>query len=219
MVAAAIEPQLMRKEGERGIQRPESLTAWDLVRRGMWHFHKFTPDNHAKAAVFFLQATLAEPTEASGHIWLARAEGSRLSLWGTSDREKSLSVAVHAARKGIELDPENPYAHHAVAAVCVGNGEFEQSLRAAEHAISLSPDSPSDTANVVRPCCNVADLEVACHLQFERGLRLSPYDPQNFFWLLMLGWCFYLTDQQTKALAAVRSFAFIPTRSRTSTRA
>jgi adenylate cyclase len=207
-VAAAIEPQLMRKEGERGIQRPKSLTAWDLVRRVMWHFHKFTPADHEKAIGFFQEATRVEPTEASGYIWLARAEGSRLSILGTPDREESLRVASLAARKGVELDPENPYAHHAVAAVCVGNGEFEQSVRAAQHAVSLNP-------GFALGYCQCGSSNLLCGRPqdaidyLERGLRLSPYDPQNFFWSLMLGWSFYLTDQQSKALITTRQSLYL----------
>jgi adenylate cyclase len=44
---------------------------------------------------------------------------------------------------------------------------------------------------------------------FERGLRLSPFDPQNFFWLLMLGWSFYLTGQQSRALATTRQSLYL----------
>ena len=39
-VAGAIEPELLRKEGRRGSEQPQSSTAWDLVRRGVWEFHK-----------------------------------------------------------------------------------------------------------------------------------------------------------------------------------
>ncbi len=207
-VAAAIEPPLMRKEAERGIQRAKSLTAWDLVRRGMWHFHKFTPENHEKAAAFFKEATEVEPTEASGYIWLARTEGARLSILGTPDREKSLSVALQAARKGVELDPESPYAHHAIAGVCVGNGEFEQSLRAAQHAINLNPGFALGHCQCGASLLHCGRPQDAIE-PFERGLRLSPYDPQNFLWLLMLSWSFFLTNQQSRAFATIRQSLYL----------
>src|SRR5215212_2636358 len=45
-VAGAIEPELLKKEGQRGAERPQSLTAWDLVRRGVWEFHKIRRESH-----------------------------------------------------------------------------------------------------------------------------------------------------------------------------
>jgi hypothetical protein len=43
-VAGAIEPELLKTEGLTAISRTENLTAWDLVRQGMWHFHKVTAE-------------------------------------------------------------------------------------------------------------------------------------------------------------------------------
>jgi hypothetical protein len=43
-IAGAIEPELLKKEGQRAADRPfQNLTAWDMLRRGIWEFHKFTP--------------------------------------------------------------------------------------------------------------------------------------------------------------------------------
>ncbi len=54
-VAGAIEPELLKKEGQRGAERTQSLTAWDLVRRGMWEFHKIKPESHHRARELFLR--------------------------------------------------------------------------------------------------------------------------------------------------------------------
>ena len=45
-VAGAIEPELLKKEGQRGAEHPQNLTAWDLVRRGVWEFNKFQQASH-----------------------------------------------------------------------------------------------------------------------------------------------------------------------------
>src|SRR4051812_36848892 len=42
-VAAAIEPELLNSESRLAIVRHTgNMTAWDLVRQGMWHFHRVT---------------------------------------------------------------------------------------------------------------------------------------------------------------------------------
>ncbi len=202
-VAAAIEPQLIQKESERGFQRSQSLTAWDLVRRGMWHFHKFTPENHELAREFFIQATSVEPNEASGYIWLARTEGGRLLHLGTPDHDESLRVALNAAQKAVQIDPQNPYSHYAVAVAYLGGGEFENSLRAAQQVIRLNPSFAlgycqlgASTMHCGRPQDAVGSLE--------RGLRLSPFDPQNFVWLFLLACAYCLSQQPEKGLVAAR---------------
>jgi adenylate cyclase len=83
-VAGAIEPELLRKEGQRGAERSQSLTAWDLIRRGMWEFHKIKPDSRYRARELFLKAIAAEPNVADGYIWLARVEAG-LAAYGWSD--------------------------------------------------------------------------------------------------------------------------------------
>src|SRR5690606_28368919 len=46
-VAGAIEPELLKSEGALAAARHTgNMTAWDLVRRGTWHFHQVTRDNH-----------------------------------------------------------------------------------------------------------------------------------------------------------------------------
>ena len=83
-VAGAIEPELLKKEGQRGAERAASLIAWDLVRRGMWEFHKIRPDLHHRARELFLKAIEAEPNSADGYIWLARVEAGLAAYgWGT----------------------------------------------------------------------------------------------------------------------------------------
>ncbi len=184
-VAGAIEPQLIRSEAERGGRREENLTAWDLVRRGMWHFHTFTPDGHAAASALFTEAVRTDPNSASGHIWLARTEGGRVAFLGTDDVEKSLSVAYRAADRAVQLDPQNPYSHYAVSAACNAGCEFDRSMRAARQAVSLNPSFALGhlilgvaILHSGRPGDAVASLE--------RGLTLSPYDPQYMTWLFNL---------------------------------
>jgi adenylate cyclase len=202
-VAAAIEPQLIRKESERGVQRSQNLTAWDLVRRGMWHFHRFTPENHELAREFFVQATSVEPNEASGYIWLARTESSRLTFLGTPDRDESLRVALQAAQKAVQIDPQNPYSHYAVAVAYLGGSEFENSVRAAQQAVRLNPSFALANCQLGASTLHCDGPQDAVDL-LERGLRLSPFDPQNFVWLFFLACAYCLSQQPEKGLVAAR---------------
>ena len=138
-VAGAIEPELLRKEGQRGAERSRSLTAWDLVRRGMWEFHKIRPDSHHRARELFLKAIEAEPNSADGYIWLARIEAGLAAYGWGSDPEAGLRSGMEAGLRAVQLDEKNPYSHYAVAVTHVFGGEYETAIRAARRAIGLSP--------------------------------------------------------------------------------
>ena len=46
-VVAAIEPELLKSESRLAVTRHTgNMTAWDLVRQGMWHFHRVTREGH-----------------------------------------------------------------------------------------------------------------------------------------------------------------------------
>ena len=56
-VAGAIEPELLKTEGAQAAARHTgNMTAWDLVRRGTWHFHQVTRENHLRARELFREA-------------------------------------------------------------------------------------------------------------------------------------------------------------------
>ena len=73
-VAGAIEPELLKKEGQRAASRDHNATVWDLLRRGTWEFHKVRPESHRAARELFLKVIEASPDSADGHIWLARVD-------------------------------------------------------------------------------------------------------------------------------------------------
>ena len=61
-VAGAIEPELLKSEGSQASAiHTGNMTAWDLVRRGTWHFHQVTRENHFKARELFRQASELDP--------------------------------------------------------------------------------------------------------------------------------------------------------------
>ena len=84
-VAGAIEPELLKTEGAQAAARHTgNMTAWDLVRRGTWHFHHVTRENHLKAGELFREACQLDPELPEAHIWLARVSAGVIA-YGWSD--------------------------------------------------------------------------------------------------------------------------------------
>ncbi len=85
----------------RGAERPQSLTAWDIVRRGMWEFHKIRPESHRRAREFFLKAIQVEPDSVDGYIWLARVEAGLAAYgWGDNPRSEERRVGKEGRSRG-----------------------------------------------------------------------------------------------------------------------
>jgi len=79
------------------------MTAWDLVRRGTWHFHQVTRENHLKARELFRQACRLDPELPEAHLWLGRVSAG-LVAYGWSDNSiADLQQGVEAALKALSL--------------------------------------------------------------------------------------------------------------------
>jgi adenylate cyclase len=202
-VAGAIEPELLKKEGQRGAEHPQNLTAWDLVRRGVWEFNKFQQASHMVARDLFERAIEVEPASPDGYIWLARAETGIASYDWVADPETTLDKAMAASLKAVQLDERNPYSHYAVAVSHAFAGRFEPAIRAAQRAISLSP-SYALGHFVLGAAYLLAGRAKDAVEPIERALRLSPFDPQSFSWFEFLALAYYFSGYPDKGLEDAR---------------
>ena len=210
-VAGAIEPELLKSESDRvPRRRPETMTGWDLVRQGMWHFHQVSCETHHKAHALFRAAAKADPLLPEAQIWLARVCAGVVPYGWSDDPHADLKEGRRAALRAIELDDKNPYSHFGLAINSVYSGALDEARRAAEQAVELSPSFAlghfvlgmarlfsGDAAGAVSP--------------LQHGLRLSPYDPQNFVWYRLLAAAFLFTDAHQEAVeAATKALGFRP---------
>jgi adenylate cyclase len=181
-VAAAIEPELLRSEGRWAISGTENLSLWDTVKQGIWHFHQVKRENAFRARELFRKAIELDPKLPEAHLWLGRVTGSLLAYNWSSDRAADLREGTEAALKAVQLEERNPYAHYALAITSVFAGALERAARAAETAIALSPSFALGQLALGFARLNAGNAAEAIG-PYERGLRLSPFDPQNFVWL------------------------------------
>jgi adenylate cyclase len=202
-VAGAIEPELLKSEGRAAIARTENLSAWDLVRQGMWYFHQVTRDTHLKARELFRRAIKLDPTLPDGYIWLARVSNGIFAYGWSDDPATDLDEGMQAALRGVQFDERNPYSHYGLAIISVFSDALDQAIRAAEKAIEISPSFA--LGHLVLGMAQLFSGRAAQAIApLERGLRLSPFDPQNFVWLRALALAFYFTNQGEHALEAAK---------------
>lgn len=185
-VAGAIEPELLKSEGAQAAARHTgNMTAWDLVRRGTWHFHQVTHENHLKAREFFRRACKLDPDLPEVHLWLGRVCGGIVAYGWSDDRAGDLQEGLDAALTAIHLDERNPYSHYALAIVTAFSNRFDQSISAARKSIDISPSFALGHLALGMALLFAGRASEAT-IPLEYGIRLSPYDPQNFTWFNML---------------------------------
>src|ERR1700694_3774517 len=201
-VAGAIEPELLRTEGAQAVARHTgNMTAWDLVRRGTWHFHQVTHENHLRARELFRQACRLDPELPEAHLWLGRVSAGVVA-YGWSDKPvANLQEGMEAALKAIHLDERNPYAHYALAMVSVYAEQFEQAISAAKKAIEISPSFALGHRGLGMALFFSGRAPEAI-APLEYGLGLSPYDAQNFVWFNVLAPARLFSGRAERALAA-----------------
>ncbi len=186
-VAGAIEPELLKTESVLAAARHTgNMTAWDLVRRGTWHFHQVTRESHFKARELFRQACTLDPELPEAHLWVGRVSAGLVAYGWSLAPNNDIREGTEAALTAIRLDEKNPYAHYALAIVCAYGNALDRAIAAAERAIELTPSFALGhlVLGMARLFSGNASEAVA---PFERGLRLNPYDPQNFVWFNLLG--------------------------------
>ena len=201
-VAAAIEPEVLKKEGQRaGARSIQNLTAWDLVRRGTWEFHKVTPATAQIARDLFQRSIEADSASAEGYVW--RTHGQILAYYSADDRAKILREGLNAARRAVQLDDKNPYSHYALAILLNFAGQFGEAAGAAQRSVALCPSFALGylaLGSVRLFGGQVLDAVRA----LEHGLRLNPFDPQGFAWHLQLGLANYFLERLPDALEHAR---------------
>jgi tetratricopeptide (TPR) repeat protein len=129
----------------------------------------------------------------------------------SEDRAADLREGTEAALKAVQLDGRNPYAHYSLAIVSAYAGEFDQAISAARKAIEISPSFALGHL-VLGMALLFSGRAADAIAPVECGLRLSPYDPQNFVWFNILALARLFSGRAEAALeAAARALQVRPT--------
>jgi adenylate cyclase len=140
-VVGAIEPELRRVEQQRAARKsPETMDTWDHYMRGMWRFHQFNPEDNAKAERLMRQSIELDPGFGPGYSALSRVFTQRILFEWSEDLDGDRRASFAAARRAVELDEKDPYAHYALAWASLLLREHEDAIAEAQKSIDLTPN-------------------------------------------------------------------------------
>jgi adenylate cyclase len=184
-VTAAIEPQLMAAEGLRTQKRsPEDLGAWQLVMRGLTYLGRMNK-NESLAAIELLRSAVRQyPDYGPAHSLLAFVLLISGQVGWTTDgigygyqlSDDLKHEAATLARRALQLDYDDPWAHFALGNCCFAERRTEEAVNEYLKAIDLNPNFAIAYGSLGRALVFDGQYEDAISY-FQKAFRMSPHDP------------------------------------------
>ena len=182
-IAAVIEPELARHVQRQAMDKTvDHLAAWDLLHRGLFHLYKFTKADIAAARSYFERAIALDPHFCRAYTSLAYTHQLDVLHGYADDIEHSIGEHLRHARKGVELDDGDSYAHLMLAFAYVRTGDHDLTLAEARKAADVNPHDAWAHAMVGR-ALDAAGESAAGLPYIERSIALTPRDPHVKFYL------------------------------------
>ena len=104
-VVTAIHPAVSDAEFRRAMRKPpESLGAWELYQRGLWHIGKANPTDNDQAKDFFQRAITLDATFAPAYAAMAMMYMHAGLVFATISLQDAAKLTIGWARKAVEID-------------------------------------------------------------------------------------------------------------------
>lgn len=193
-VVASIEPQLYAAENRRFQGKPPgSLDAWGHVMRAMPRIWTWGEEDSETALDDLRRAIAIDPNYARAHSLLAWTyiTGSHMGWVPFAD---VFSLALESARRSVERDGEDPWGHLALGYVHMLSRRFQPAIEELEETIRLNPNFA--LGHMVLGCAHGFGGAGDAGLQhLALGMRLSPRDPHQSFYLSACGICHFVAGR------------------------
>jgi TolB-like protein/Tfp pilus assembly protein PilF len=200
-IVSAIEPELGAAERERARRKPpESLDAWDLFQRGLWHVHHMNKHDHSEAKRLMQDVVEIDPDFSPAYAYLAFLHYIAALHGFEEDNAKMLAEGRALGDKAVTLDRNDSVAHFALARILTMQGDTSTAIAESKTAISLNPNcSHSHHSLGWALYWGNADAETAL-VHFDTALRLNPRDPLRWITLMMKGASLRLLKRYDEAI-------------------
>ena len=181
-IVAQVEPELLRREGERGRGKAvPSMAPHELVLRAIPAIYRLEYDGFQSAGQVLELAVAADPNHASAHAWYAYWHLFLLGQGWAVDQEAAVIRAGALAEKAVMLDPGDARALTLAGHVRGFAGKRpREALALHERAIALNPNMA-----LAWGCAGMALSYVGQHedslIHVRQAIRMSPSDPHSFF--------------------------------------
>jgi len=202
-IVAAIEPQIYAAENFRARSKPpNSLDAWDLVMRALWHYWRVTRQDNVVAQALLEKAITIDPNYGQALSVLATSHMSGVHL-GWAELGSTAPIAERAALAAVAADSEDPWAHNALGSVYFSTRRLDDSLAEFELALQLNPNFSFAQAFYGVTLCYSGRWQEG-DLAVRRALRLSPRDPSSTLYYGIAAYAQFIGRNYDEAIRLAR---------------
>jgi adenylate cyclase len=178
-VVTAIVPVVADAELRRALRKPpESLGAWEVYQRGLWHFGKVTQADNEQARVYFERAIALDVSFAAAHTYLALTYVTEGGVFAARLIDETARLAATTARRAVEYDPHDADALSTIAYAAFLTGNHQEARKWASRADACGASSA--WVNGIKGVLLVWSGHASEGRNTMRtALRLNPRDPRN----------------------------------------
>jgi TolB-like protein len=189
---------------------PKSLEAYDLCLRGRFLYQRSLAEEGKEARRLFQRAIALDPDYAEAHAYLAMNHWMGWVNW-FEPADPHRRLALEHARRGVALDPNDPFAHMTLGFVLEYEQEYEESAAHIETALRLDPNH-ADTYGARADLLVMEGRPLEAIASVAQALRLNPHPPAWYYWCR--GEAEYAARKYEQAIATLRLDATYDTPSR-----
>ena len=200
-LAAHLDVQVYRLEMDRALKKPDNLTAWECVIRGMGAYTRRTPGKYLTDAIAEGEHAVAlAPKFGMAHAMLASAKATAYMMASPDDPAKVAEIRQHITQ-ALALDQDNALVlAHAGNAHCL-IGEHAAGLVLAKRATGLRPELgfACYVYAFANAGCNLTDEAIS---QYHRFHQIEPESPMDNISYPRLGQALVRAGRWEEAIAA-----------------
>lgn len=156
-------------------KRPTDIAAYECVLLSWNYWESYSPTIHARARDCLEAAVKRDPSYADGwtnlsHIYRAEYENV------VNQRPDPMGRSIHAADRGVDLNPTSFWAHQMRAYAVHRGGRKEDALYSIDRALELSPNHPRALHNSATLLMSLGDWGRGMAI-WQKVIKLDPTPP------------------------------------------
>ena len=185
-IVTMIQPELVQAELDRAaVKRPENLSAWDLVLRGMSQINEFTEKGCKEAQKMFQQAIDLDPDYSDAWSGLAWSCLNVIIFHGPEQRQLMVDQGLKAARQAVRLDDGSSVAHYVLGMAYVWVEQFQTAITEVETSLQLNPYNPMAHMGLGNRL-DLVGRSAEGIAKMEESLLLGPREPKRAICMALL---------------------------------
>jgi adenylate cyclase len=200
-IVSRIAPELMRSENRRVEEKsPNQMSAWEFYLRAQASYHQATKEGFLQCEELCQQALALDPDHAAAWRLLSQCQFQLIVFGMRKGSAKNWADMEAQAERAMRLDPADPAIQAYMVSTLAWSGNWDDALALSERVANDYP-----FLAVCRHARGLALYQSGEHEravgEFEKGIKVSPNDPENYQFQTLLAYCQYLRGSYVAALS------------------